>query len=319
MNGSAIVGSQVFGHEDALTGGAASPDRVYYSTGSMLDAEDFTDEQTYHRRQLARALTFTCGYGTAAGLKVRWVTPSGSAEEMVTVDPGLAVDRVGRIVEVPRLACIRLDRWYDQQAADTLELSLNTGSYAAVMHTENSDGTYAEPPVPLDGVVADLFLRYVACERGKTPAFATGPFDALDAVQPSRLRDWYELKLFPRERRDQEDPHNPGVSIPARPVLPETPWNGSKATLHKRVFETWDRVTMREDIADGSGLFPLKALAEHEGLTGIDTTSVFLARIVIPATSGGAGNAPVRASGPVLVENHIRPFIYSAAALAGLV
>jgi hypothetical protein len=42
---------------------------------------------------------------------------------------------------------------------------------------------------PFNGVIADVFLNFVVCERGKTPAFASGPFDALDAIAPSRLRD----------------------------------------------------------------------------------------------------------------------------------
>ena len=51
-------------------------------------------------------------------------------------------------------------------------------------------------------------------QRGKTPAFAVGPFDATDAVVPSRLRDEYELRLVPR-------PHGTVVPpVPASSAFP---------------------------------------------------------------------------------------------------
>jgi hypothetical protein len=34
------------------------PERAAYATGMLLDAQDFIDEQTYHRGRLARALAF---------------------------------------------------------------------------------------------------------------------------------------------------------------------------------------------------------------------------------------------------------------------
>jgi hypothetical protein len=51
---------------DALEA-AERPDRPFYATGVLLDAEDFLDEQTYHRGRLARALAYLHGTGTIAG------------------------------------------------------------------------------------------------------------------------------------------------------------------------------------------------------------------------------------------------------------
>jgi len=45
-------------------------ERPVYATGMLLDAQDFADEQTYHRAQLARAMAFLAGGGTLAGLRV---------------------------------------------------------------------------------------------------------------------------------------------------------------------------------------------------------------------------------------------------------
>jgi hypothetical protein len=137
------------------------------------------------------------GGGTVAGLRVEWVKqlepgkmpsfPRGRAEEIV-VAPGIAVDRLGRVIEVPASACIRLARWYEQQPAAEL--------FKAFHPAKQGD--------PANVVVVDVFIRFYSCERGKTPAFATGPFDALDAVQPSRMREFYKLELVAREHDDPD-------------------------------------------------------------------------------------------------------------------
>src|SRR5262249_56717521 len=92
-------------------------------------------------------------------------------------------------IELPGSACIRLNNWYNGQSADSLIAALHGA--------------------PFNGVVADVFIRFFLCERGKTPAFATGPFDALDAVQPSRLREFYKLELVLRNEADPPLPANP--------------------------------------------------------------------------------------------------------------
>ena len=44
-----------------------APERVNYATGVLLQAEDFRDEQTYHRGRLATALRHLVGFGTRRG------------------------------------------------------------------------------------------------------------------------------------------------------------------------------------------------------------------------------------------------------------
>src|SRR5262249_30718794 len=215
--------------------------------------------------------------------------PDGRVEEII-VEPGLAIDRLGRQIELPGSACIRLNNWYNGQSADSLIAALHGGSF--------------------NGVVADVFIRLFLFERGKTPAFATGPFDALDAVQPSRLREFYKLELV---LRDEESP-----------PLPENPWselasiadlNARKERLHTRIFDSW-----REG-KDGPhpGWDKDGPLPGREHVPGQDPTSLFLARITIPAAAAGAPNTrPIRDLGAnVLVDNQLRQFVYSPAALAG--
>lgn len=266
------------------------PDRVFYDEGVLLDAADFLAEQTYHRGRLARALAFLHGSGTVAGLRVHLDPPDppsaapGSVEQLV-VEPGLAIDRFGRLIELPRPACIRLQRWLDARDDDALLQALHLGGQAAEV-----DGAR------LDGVVADLFVRFVACERGKTPAFATGPFDALDAVVPARLRDGYALELRLRTG-----------GLPT----PQGHWPPDRAQLHDAIFAAWDRAAARD--ARGK----LEPLPEH--LPGQDTTSLFLARVVIPASQPAPGERVARSPGaPVAILNELRPFVYTAGALASV-
>lgn len=279
--------------EDLLQKAPMPADRVFYATGILLDAQDFGAEQTYHRSRLARALAYLHGTGTAAGLRVEWEEPlqpgddpafPAGREEMLRVHPGIAIDRLGRIVEVPRAACIRLDRWYDGQAPDDLEQAL---------HGE-----------PFNGVVADVFIRFVTCEHGKTPAFAAGPFDALDAVQPSRLRDFYQLELVVRKETDPPLPGNPWPDLSAI-----TGEENARTVLHEAILDAWREGT---DWWDQDGPVPL---AEHGPKQ--DPTSVFLARLVIPTTEAEAeGVAPLRTAEPVLVDNDSRQFVYPPGALA---
>jgi hypothetical protein len=260
-----------------------SPERVAYALGALLGVEDFTDEQTYHRGRLARALAFLHGSGTVAGLRVDYVEPknpdASRDDEEIVVHPGVAIDRLGRIIEVPRDACIRLDRWYKgQNAADLIE-----GFDDAV-----------------GGIVADVMMRFVACERGKTPAFATGPFDATDYAAPSRVRDGYELKLVIRPKGEAKLPEQQWPNL-----ADEQNTETRTKNLRDAVLDAWAAP------AHQRGQGALVPLAEHTA--GSDTTAVFLARIVVPAT---AGDPPTRAAGEIKPDNYGRAFVFTAGALA---
>ena len=274
-------------HHDPLTN--ADPDRVSYATGTLLEANDFTAEQTYHRGRLAAALINIAGSGTIAGLDVVWTSADEAtsetegAEEELRVHPGVAIDPSGRIIEVPRAACIRLSRWFDEQVA---------------LHPD--DVTQGYHGAPHNGVIVDLFIRFIACPRGKTPAFASGPYDALDAIAPSRLRDSYELKLV--IRTDQ--------ITPGDPKLPASNWpsqNADLTTLQQAILQSYEsRATLQDHVPSTE-----------------DVNSVFLARLVIPATQAvpntetTLGSIPIRTADDVTVDKFSRRFVYSTAALAG--
>ena len=279
-------------------------ERPAYATGMLLDAQDFSDEQTYHRGRLARALAFLAGGGTLAGLEVRYVAPSATQVEEILVNPGLAVDRLGRLIEIPRPACLRVPNWYEAtrsiDGGDTLQRSAydNLARFVSRRMIDNAT------PLPARAVVADVFIRFAACAVGLTPSFAAGPFDALNAVSTSRLRDAYELQLIPRTGLDDD---YSGLPLPpGDPVIGNT--GASAATRRNAVQDTVLHGYGGSGHAGGGG--GLAPLPEHPA--NRDRSAVFIARVLIPVA---AANPPVRTAEPPLVENWARRFLPPVALL----
>jgi hypothetical protein len=194
------------------------------------------------------------------------------------VEPGLALDPYGRLVELRGAHCIRLARWFAAQPDGVLANALRRGAQPAV--------------------VADVFLAARDCARGKTPAFATGPFDALDAVVPARLAEEAMLSLLPRAEAGE-------------PPLPRNAWPDSAdpARRLQAVLGSWNQGT------DEGGLPPL---AEH--VEGQDPGALFLARVLIPADPppGAAGQRPrLDMTRRVSVDNTARPFVWLPGKWAG--
>ena len=267
------------------------PDRLYYDEGVMLDAQDFRDEQIYHRGRLARALKYLAGPGTVAGLAVTAPRDNGPETEQIHVAPGMAFDAVGRIIELHRPACMRTQQWWDGLVTNT-DGTPNTAGQSALRDAWHAGGGRAP-----SGVVVDVFLRFVQCERGMTPAFATGPYDALDAVRPSRTRDGYQLSLV---LRDEEDPPFPTPLLGPTEEGEESPPDLGTAIL-RMVLGSW-----REGTDTWTGDKPNR-LPEHPLDPDFDTTSVLLARLVIPADETLEAAVPTRRlDEPVYVENWIR-------------
>lgn len=266
------------------------PDRVHYATGILLGAEDFQAEQDYHRGRLARALAYAMGHGTLAGLEVTHEAAQvadsthPARSERLLVTPGLAIDRLGRQIEVTRSRCLRMDEWYSAQSPQLLRQA-----WHAVGNLWSASPS---------GVAADLFIRFVVCERGKTPAFANNAFDSFDSVTAARLRDGFEIELILRQE--------------SAPAVPQPQWpdfGSDAATLREAIYNAW-----REGSAF-STLQGLDPLPEH--VAGQDTSSLFLARLLLPADQGPIGQRPARRAGEaVLVRNELRPFVVTANALA---
>ena len=258
------------------------PERVNYATGVLLAAEDFRDEQTYHRARLARLLSALAGFGTLAGLRVS-PPAADDAELELQVAPGIAIDRFGRLVEITEPYCIRIARWF---------AGLSTPALRAAVHRA--------PRVSVPAaVVADVFLGALSCARAKTPAFASGPFDALDAAVPARLAEAAQLEFVPRTEGGP-DP------IPA----PQNFWPASDAAAEARmqaVMDSWE-VGTAATAADGS----LDPLAEQ--VVGHNTSAVLLARVMVPIILAEDAAPEIRPqldmTRRVSVDNSLRPFVF---------
>ncbi len=279
-------------------------ERPSYATGMLLDAGDFAAEQTYHRGRLARALAQLAGSGTLAGLRVVHQSAveagPGARPEEIRVEPGVAVDRLGRLIELPRAACLRLPRWFEMQAADGDVL--RTAAYANLARFVSARAAAAGGALPARAVVADVYLRFIACEQGFTPSFATGPYDALDAVATSRLRDAYELLLVPRPGLGDAFAGLPDLGPDFAAIADP---QARRAALHDAVLRGYPpsgRAGSNDE---------LEPLAEHPN--DIDRSAVFLARVLIPV---GAANPPMRSDEPVRVDNWNRRFVPPIALLA---
>jgi hypothetical protein len=276
------------------------PDRVHYETGVLLNADDFIAEQNYHRGRLARALGYVNGEGTLAGLKVSHeaevpaVDPDPGRDERILIAPGLAIDRLGRLIEVSHDLCLRLGKWYQERIernADALERSWH------------DTGTIWTDSV--SGVVVDVFIRFLACERGKTPSFAYGPFDSLDAVTAARVRDGYQLELILRE---EADPALPQSAFPDLLGLAESE---RPAALREAIFDAWHEGTDYDNLGE--------LIKNPEHAVGQDASGLFLARMIIPADEPVAGGTPARREAEVVeIRNHLRQFVITGNALAAM-
>jgi len=85
--------------------GACLPQRVNYSAGQLLTAEDFLQEQTYLRARLRRRNRLLHGAGIVSGLEVSVPSGKDSQGQSVAIQPGFALDPRGEELElcVPRL------------------------------------------------------------------------------------------------------------------------------------------------------------------------------------------------------------------------
>ncbi len=252
--------------------------RVFYSTGRMLGVEDFQAEQDYHRGRLARALLAVNGAGTVIGLKVITATDTTGQLE-IQVIPGIAVDRVGRILDVPVTVCIRPDVWLSQQTDSDLVLAFQAGGFLLV----------------------DVFIAFAACTRGKTPDFASqDDYDATDAFSANRLLDSFAMQLVLRKDTDPKLPKDPWLAAGTPPAAGTAPTAAEISTLKQTILS--------------ASLTPTTAPQEYPPLA--DLTSIFLARIQIVASQASPGARPVADLTKITIDNESRLFVPPAALLS---
>ena len=207
-----------------------APARVSYHEGVLLDSDDFKDDQQHHRQRLAGVLARLHGSGTVAGLKVEKVAkgdplPDGklAEEDRIVVQPGVAIDRLGRLLEVPTPRCLRVDGWIEGIAS--------AGSAVLRPLVSGSERW----------LVADVFLRYLEIPHGLRPGFPERGQDATDAIVNSRLTDGFELLLAPRSSENGTPP------VPKKPFDPAP---GTRQELLAAVYNGYQPST-------GPGEYPV--------------------------------------------------------------
>ncbi len=269
-----------------------APQRVFYSTGRMLGVADFQADQDYHRARLARALIQLYGTGTVSGLLVQTDGNPDPTQLEIQVTPGMAIDRIGRIIDVPRLVCIVANNWLNQYVQAWR--AQQSGQVAiADPNSAIHDGSH---------LTVDVFATFVACTRGVTPCFAAeDDYDATDAFSANRYLDSFAMQLVLRT-----DPS---------PGLPVDPWKISGALPNGALSAiTPANLTTLQNLLLSSSAGAAAPTAEYP--PGFDTTSVFLARILIGATAGTSGNPPTWNLSNVTINNNARLFLYPAALMA---
>jgi len=291
------------------------PVRPFYALGVLLDSEDFGNEQSYHRGRVSRAWKYLLGTGTVAGLRVVW----RSETQQLAVEPGLALDPLGRLIEIARPVSMLLrggpregDSWFEHVSG----VGIDDAARTQQLRQDLLDGVTPSAPRQL---VADVFVRLIVCEHAKTPAFTTGPFDALDAATPARLRDGYEVALVIRP-----EAHTGTIPQPDdQEILDTQPTTSREDALQwarLRILDAWrdtsEEWTGNDEILGGSQPAPLQEhlqpraqlIQKDPSDVGRDSTSVLLARVRIPVSLNGADPPSDLGQAPV-IDNTLRRFV----------
>ncbi|HEX8212593.1 MAG TPA: hypothetical protein VF584_20615 [Longimicrobium sp.] len=174
--------------------------RVNYTLGLVLGVDEFQQEQLYHRAGRWRHNQWLHGYGTVWGLQVSTPDPA-DADPEIRVTEGAAVDPCGRDICVPATMCVRLNAWLDR-------------------HREVLQRLYGAGP-------ATIPLAVVLCHRECPDDVVPVPGEPCrsqdDAMQPSRIRESFELRLALRDEAPWDSPpgDNPGGLTQFRFSQPE--------------------------------------------------------------------------------------------------
>jgi hypothetical protein len=214
-------------------------------------------------------------------------TCAGPSQTEVQVTAGLAIDRVGRMIEVPATVCIRMQPWLSSQSAADLNNSIQTNS-----------------------IWLDVFATFVPCTQGVTPCFASqDDYDATDAFSSNRLLDSFSMQLVLRTDASTVSP----LPVPKDPWFPPAPPTGGIAAALADIQQSI--------LAAGNGPaayspFNSGGRVPAEVPSGVDPSSVFLARISIPVTSVISGQAPSYNLAGIQIQNNLRLFVYPPSLVA---
>lgn len=276
------------------------PERVNYAAGVLLDEGDFFSEQSYMRGRLARALAALYGFGTIAGLGVSCAATDNPDRE-VKVAAGLALDRLGRLIEIRREQCLRLVQWFAFEA--TREESRRAEVLTARVDDPDNAGQKR--------LFLDVSLRFAICPHGKTPAFASGPFNATDYVVTSRLADAFELTLDLAPLAGDGSPLAPQSALASLDEklaeIAALPADQRPAARRRWSVDAALAAWPAADPIDPTRLPKLK-----EQRRASDWLELLLARLTVPITQDNDDAPPqVDLARAIALDNHLRPVVFN--------
>ncbi len=268
------------------------PNAPFTIPTAIIDANDnvqvLNGSATFTTGPLAPVWSMAIGGTTQDGnpATAAW-TCVGEADLEIAVTPGLAVDRVGRMIEVPATVCIRIQQWLDNQPLAYLNSFLTSGS---------------------GDILVDVFATFVPCTQGVTPCFASqDDYSATDAFSANRTLDSFAMQLVLRND--------------SNPQVPKDPWDPAGAVPSGAITSAIAQSLKLSILSSNAGPsstppFASTGVAPAEIPPGFDASSVFLARISIPATAGASGQLPNFNLNGITIDNLSRLFLYPASLVA---
>lgn len=251
--------------------------RVNYQVGLVLGEDEFRQDQLYFRSRDHLATRALHGYGTVAGLAVSFDEASGE----LRVQPGLAVDPLGRLICVPVEYCAQLNAWLTKQLDEALaELP---GDVKAV-------------PGPHDLYVV---LCYAECATDEVPVPSESCLTAEDSRAASRLLESFELKI---------------VAVAPEPVneLADDEISTAVGAIMDLLDPDAPDPPDFDDVAGAVRAWAVERRPEvNAGAACIDGADVCvpLATVTLKVAEAGDGNR--RPDGPVAVDDADRPILLS--------
>lgn len=178
---------------------------VNFNYGMVLGVDDFNQEFTYLSERDRWLIRDLIGYGTVAGLQVRY-EPSDEGTDRgprVSVSPGVAASPSGQLICVTPAQCAYLVEWL-QLKRDEVAARL-AGSPPS---PPSGSPPTASPPGPLPSGALDLYVVvcYADCPTDNAPVPGEPCRSEDELLLPSRLRDDFllELRFDPPDQREEE-------------------------------------------------------------------------------------------------------------------
>lgn len=156
---------------------------LYIHFGMLLGVDDFEVLSAYHRGKMWLHSSWLHGQGAVWGLGASLDLDAGE----IRVEPGLAIDGLGRELVMEQAACVNVARWLEA-------------------HREDADLDLVELP---DGAVsfdAHVVIRFKACLARQVPALVEPCEGSGQTTAYSRIVETVELLLRPGLAPEQREP-----------------------------------------------------------------------------------------------------------------